>query len=137
MKPNVSVIIPNYNHAPYLIERIESVLNQTYQDFEVIILDDCSKDNSHEIIELYRNHSKVSQIEYNETNSGSTFKQWQKGISMAQGEWIWIAESDDVADFTFLEVLVAKTKKHLDLSIIYSQSLKIDSAGKTIGSWKS
>jgi hypothetical protein len=70
-------------------------------------------------------------------NSGSTFKQWQKGISMAQGEWIWIAESDDVADFTFLVVLIAKTKKYSALSIVYSQSLKIDSGGKTIGSWRS
>ena len=53
MSPTVSVIIPNYNHAPYLKERIDSVLNQTYQDFEVIILDDCSPDNSVEVIEQY------------------------------------------------------------------------------------
>ena len=44
--PLVSVIIPNYNHAPFLKERIDSVLNQTYQNFEVILLDDCSTDNS-------------------------------------------------------------------------------------------
>ena len=57
--PFISIIIPNYNHAPYLTERIESVLNQTYQNFEVIILDDCSTDNSREIIEKYANNPKV------------------------------------------------------------------------------
>ena len=61
----VSVIIPNYNHAPFLVERIESVLNQSYPDFEVIILDDCYTDSSKEIIEKYRNNPKISQIIYN------------------------------------------------------------------------
>ena len=133
----VSVIIPNYNHAPYLAQRVDSVLNQSYTNFEVIILDDCSTDSSRDIIEQYQNHPKVSKIVYNETNSGSTFKQWQKGIDLAQGEWIWMAESDDVAEFKFLEELIAKTKKYPNLSIVYSESLKIDSAGKNIGSWRS
>ena len=93
----VSVIIPNYNHAPFLKERIDSVLNQTYDNFEVIILDDKSTDNSKEVIANYRGHSKISHIVYNEENSGSTFKQWQKGFSLAKGDYIWIAESDDVA----------------------------------------
>ena len=102
----VSVIIPNYNHAQFLNLRIESVLRQTYRNFEVIILDDCSTDNSREIIELYRAHPHVSKIVFNETNSGTTFKQWQKGIELAQGEYIWIAESDDWCEPTFLEVLI-------------------------------
>ncbi|MDR1707138.1 MAG: glycosyltransferase [Prevotella sp.] len=99
----VSVILPTYNHAPYLKQRIDSILNQTYQDFELIILDDCSPDNSREIIESYRNNLHISHIIYNETNSGSTFMQWEKGIQLAKGEYIWIAESDDFADVTFLE----------------------------------
>ena len=56
----VSVIIPNYNHAKYLKQRIDSVLNQTYQDFDVIILDDSSTDESKTIIEQYRDHPKVN-----------------------------------------------------------------------------
>ncbi len=102
MNPSVSVIIPNYNHAPFLKERIDSVINQHYDNFEVIILDDCSKDNSREVIEQYRNHPKVKHIIYNEANSGSTFIQWHKGFRLAEGEYIWIAESDDVADLDFL-----------------------------------
>src|SRR5207342_2166753 len=81
--PEVSVIIPNYNHAVYLEQRIESVLNQTFQDFELIILDDCSPDNSRDVIDQYRVNSKVSHIVYNSINSGSTFKQWQKGIELS------------------------------------------------------
>ena len=99
---NVSVIIPNYCHARFLNQRIDSVLNQTYSDYEVIILDDCSTDNSREIIESYRNHPKISHIVYNEKNSGSTFIQWEKGFELARGEYIWIAESDYVARSTFL-----------------------------------
>ena len=50
----VSVIVPNYNHARFLQQRIESILNQTYSDFDLLILDDMSPDNSREVIEQYR-----------------------------------------------------------------------------------
>jgi glycosyltransferase involved in cell wall biosynthesis len=128
----VSVIVPNYNHAPYLRERLDSVLAQTYQDFEVIVLDDCSTDNSRTIIESYRDVPHVSQIIFNEQNSGSTFVQWERGIEAAQGEFIWIAESDDVADSRFLEVLMAELAQHPDANIAFSQSRLIDSQGEDL-----
>ena len=106
--PLVSVIIPNFNHAHYLKQRIDSVLNQTYQNFELIILDDCSTDNSLEIINSYKNDHHVSHIVINDNNSGSPFLQWSKGIEMAKGELIWIAERDDSALPEFLETLVTE-----------------------------
>ncbi len=136
MSPLVSVIIPSYNHEKFLKERIDSVLNQTFQDFELIILDDLSPDNSQEIIESYRAHPKVSQIIYNEKNSGSTFFQWNKAVlSLAKGEFIWIAESDDVADPKFLETLVPMLQQNSEVVLAYSQSAKMDSEGKITGSW--
>ena len=104
--PLVSIIIPNYNHARFLDERMTSVLEQTYQHIEVIILDDCSTDNSREVIEKYRSNPKVSKIVFNDTNSGSPFKQWYKGFQLCKGEIVWIAESDDSCEPTFLESLV-------------------------------
>jgi len=122
----VSVIIPNYNHAVFLKERIESVLNQTYTNFELIILDDCSTDNSRDIIEQYRQHPKVSHIVYNKTNSGFPSAQWKKGVQMAKGEWIWIAESDDIAKPLFLETLVTCIQQYPTAGIVYSSSYKED-----------
>lgn len=131
----VSVIIPNYNHAPYLRQRIESVLNQTYQDFEVILLDDKSTDNSVEILKEYANNPKVSHFIVNDINSGTTFKQWQKGIALAQGEFIWIAESDDYAELTFLEKLMASIVQY-DSVIACACSLRVNLNGHTIRSQK-
>lgn len=110
----VSVIIPNYNHARFLNERIQSVLQQTYQNFELIILDDCSPDGgaSKAIIESYRGDPHVSHIVYNEINTGSAFKQWRKGFELAQGEYIWIAESDDCCDPTLLDTLMGQLLEH-------------------------
>ena len=120
--PKVSVIVPNYNHAPYLRQRLDSIYNQTFQDFEVIILDDCSTDNSKEIIEEYRNRPQTSHIVYNEANSGSPFKQWAKGFDLAKGEYIWIAESDDWANEHFLEKITPSLEKDPSLSIAFSAS---------------
>ena len=129
MKPKVSIIIPNYNHEAYLKKRIDSVLTQTYQNFEVIILDDCSTDRSYEIIEGYRQHPIVSTINYNKQNSGSAFKQWKKGIELAKGEWIWIAESDDFCTHDMLSRLIDNIGRCADVVLSYCQSFEVDENG--------
>jgi len=120
--PRVSVIIPNYNHAAYLVQRIDSILSQSYQDFELIILDDCSTDDSRNIIETFRGHPRISHIIYNSENSGSTFIQWEMGISLAAGELIWIAESDDWCELNMLEELVHGMEKDGNCVISYCQA---------------
>ncbi len=107
-QPLVSIIVPNYNYARYLEQRITSIINQTYPNFEIILLDDKSTDNSVDIIDKYKDCKKVSKIIINEENSGSPFIQWEKGIGEAEGDIIWIAESDDYCAHNFLEVLVDK-----------------------------
>ncbi len=130
--PNVSVIIPNYNHARYLRRRIESVLGQTYQDFEVILLDDCSTDHSREILVSYADNPKV-RVEFNAENSGSVFKQWNKGVRLARGEYIWLAESDDYADERLLERLVAVLDAEPEATFAYCRSWRISEDDKQDG----
>ncbi len=123
----VSIIVPNYNHEKFLVQRMESILSQTYQDFEIIILDDCSTDGSRLIIEKYRNNNKVSDVIYNVNNGGSAFLQWKRGISAAKGEYIWIAESDDYCDPNFLELAVDKLQNGFDL--FYARTVNVDYEG--------
>lgn len=121
--PLVSIVIPNYNHAPFLKERIDSVLNQSYTEFEVIILDDCSSDQSREVIESYRGHEKIKHIIFNKNNSGNTFTQWQKGVELAVGEWVWIAESDDLAHPDFLLKCLASAQ---EVDMVFCKSIIIN-----------
>src|SRR5215218_1678286 len=118
-----SVIVPNFNHGGFLEQRIESILRQTFQDFELIILDDASTDNSMAIIEQYRNHPKVSHIIQNKTNSGSPFRQWIKGIDVALGNWIWVAESDDFADETFLQSAADAIANNPTIGLYYCDTI--------------
>lgn len=131
-KPKVSVIIPNYNHARFLEQRIRSVLQQTYQDFEVILLDDCSTDESRAIIETYRNHEKVSHLIFNDVNSGNTFHQWKKGIELAKGEYIWLAESDDYCAQNFLEITTKLIDENPTASLVYCSSHRVNAEGEYI-----
>jgi len=126
-----SVIIPNYNHAAYLPGRIDSVLSQTYPNFELIILDDCSTDNSRNIIESYRARLKSSRIIFNEKNSSSPFSQWIKGIELAKNEWIWIAESDDFADPDFLQEAAKAIQQHDSTGLFYCDGLILETANKS------
>lgn len=131
--PKISVIIPNFRHALFLDERIASVLNQTYDNFEIIILDDKSPDNSVEVINKYRSNPRVSHIVVNEENSGSTFKQWANGFKLSQGDFIWIAESDDVADRHLLEYLVNGIKSNNNIVLAFTNTHTIDVDGNLLG----
>ncbi len=130
--PKVSVIVPNYRHAPYLHWRIDTILSQTFQDFELLILDDASPDNSREIIEQYRGRERV-RILYNEVNSGSVFRQWEKGVNATESDYVWIAESDDWADPRFLERLVPVLDAHPKVGVAYCQSWLTDRESKING----
>ncbi|MDN3492431.1 glycosyltransferase family 2 protein [Winogradskyella bathintestinalis] len=130
MAPKVSIIIPNFNHINYLPQRLDSVFNQTYQDFEVILLDDASTDGSADILKTYQNHPNVSHVILNTVNSGGPFKQWKKGIELAKGKYIWIAESDDVAHTFFLEETVKFAESKQDLGLVFVASEVINKDDK-------
>lgn len=128
----VSVVIPNYNYVEYLESRIQSVLSQTYPIYEIIFLDDNSTDAS---IEVAKRVLETTSIPYkilkNDTNSGSVFKQWAKGIHIAKGDYIWIAEADDLCEVDFLESVVQGFKVP-DTILSYTQSKMMDSQGKIL-----
>jgi hypothetical protein len=130
--PKVSVIVPNYNHARFLRRRIESILRQTFQDFELILLDDCSTDESRSILSSYAGDPRV-RLEFNEVNSGSAFKQWNKGLRLARGDYVWIAESDDCAEERFLGRLVALLDANSDVAFAYCRSWRLSHDDKVDG----
>jgi glycosyltransferase involved in cell wall biosynthesis len=130
--PIVSVIVPNYNHARFLPRRIGSILKQSFQDFELILLDDCSGDESRSILSRCATDPRV-RIEFNDTNSGSTFKQWNKGVRLARGKYVWIAESDDYADERFLERLVAVLEIDPAVAFAYCRSWQVSDEDQLTG----
>lgn len=106
-RPLVSAIVPNYNHARYIEQRLRSIDEQTWRDIEIIVLDDCSTDDSRDVIErVSKTLRSPVKLVFNDENAGNVFAQWRKGISLAKGELIWICESDDFCENDFLERMV-------------------------------
>lgn len=128
----VSVIIPNFNYEKYLKARTDSILEQDYPIYEIIFLDDCSTDNSVDFIEDFADHSVIRTIVIkNKKNSGSVFNQWAKGIAYTKGDYVWIAEVDDLSEKTFLNnVIEGFYDERVILS--YSQSKQIDENSQVI-----
>jgi glycosyltransferase involved in cell wall biosynthesis len=124
--PKVTVITPNYNHARFLPRRLDSILAQSFRDFELIILDNASTDNSREVITAYVHDPRVRAI-FNKRNNGSPFKQWNLGLRHATGEYLWIAEADDYAEPTLLETLVHRLERHPNVGLAMCQSFIVDS----------
>ncbi|MDR1280052.1 MAG: glycosyltransferase [Opitutaceae bacterium] len=126
----VTCIIPNYNYSSYLPQRLESIFQQTYPIFDIVFLDDCSSDNSISIAKQKLNQQPIDYIiEANSTNSGSVFKQWEKGISLAKGDFIWMAEADDFCRNDFVESLIPFFKDR-KVNLAYSQSCLVDQDNK-------
>lgn len=128
----VSVVVPNYNYSKFLIRRLYSILSQTEKIYELIILDDKSTDDSRELIDkIYDSLKQYVNIKkvYNEENSGTPFKQWAKGMSLASGDYIWIAEADDYCDKHMLNSLVGKVKEDSEIYIAYVDTAFTDKYG--------
>lgn len=128
----ISVVVPNYNYSNYLYQRVYSILNQNYKIHELIILDDASKDNSLFYIEQIE--QKISEfvnvkVVVNDINSGNAFSQWQKGMNLASGDYVWVAEADDYAKKNFLNEVVSPLKKNNNIVISYADTGFIDSNG--------
>jgi glycosyltransferase involved in cell wall biosynthesis len=133
--PLVSVIVPGYNHAPFLDERIRSIVGQSYQNIEILLMDDCSPDGSRDILESWARKDPRISLLFNDENSGSPFHQWKIGADWASGKYLWIAESDDVAELDMLKLHVEALERNASAVIAYSQSTMIDQHGEEIGSW--
>jgi O-antigen biosynthesis protein len=131
--PLVSVIVPNYQHAEYLPQRLASIVAQGVSDLEIILLDDCSADGSREILEAFAQSEPRARLVANAVNSGSAFRQWQKGLALARGRYVWIAESDDAARPGFLPTLVGLLDRHPEAVLAYCQSEMIDERGCSLG----
>lgn len=126
--PKVSIILPSYNHNRFLKDRINSIVNQTYQDFELIIIDDCSTDGSIETLKAFVNEYShiVKHFIINEENSGSGYTSWKKGIELADSGYIWIAETDDYSHSEFLEKSVSVLDKNNECALVFCNSNYID-----------
>jgi hypothetical protein len=137
--PAISVVVPNYNYAEHIPKRLSSIFLQTQPVKEILVLDDCSSDDSLEVIPAvaaeWRRHIRLLP---NQTNSGSVFKQWRKAAESASGEFLWIAEADDLCSPQFLAEVVALMRHDPSVQFAFSDSASIDGAGEPLSeSYKS
>jgi len=131
MTPLVSVIMASYSHEQFISESIESVLNQTLADLELIIVDDGSQDNSRETIKKYEEQDPRIRTKFHEINEGIS-KTYNDGLDMAKGQYIALASSDD----TWRQDRLKKQLEVLNLDenlVVWSEAAIIDSKGKPSG----
>lgn len=124
--PMVSVVLPTYNRAALLPASIESILNQTYENFELIIIENGSTDNTMELLNAYRNKDKRIKIINNTENRGISFARNQ-GNKIARGKYIAIMDSDDISLPDRLEKQVAFMEKNPDIAAASSWKQELDS----------
>lgn len=126
----VSIIMPSYNTAAYIKETINSVISQTYQQWELIIVDDCSTDNTDEIVGSFLKDSRIRYMK-NERNSGAAVSR-NRAIREARGKWIAFLDSDDLWMSEKLEKQIAFMKRN-EYSFSYTSYEEIDVDGNSTG----
>lgn len=129
--PLVSVIMPVFNEQEYLSKSIESILNQTFRDFEFIIVDDASTDASSEILKRYASEDRRSVLIRNPVNQGLALS-LNNALSVAKGEFIARMDADDIAVKDRLEIQLAFLNKNPEISLVGSSMYMIDFKGNII-----
>ena len=123
--PLVSVITALYNHKPFLAERVRSILGQSMQDFEWIVVDDCSTDDSFDEIRRLTEGDGRVRVLRNERNRGHMVTN-QRGLDDARGTYVYRVDSDDSCDARFLATLTSVLAEHPDAGLAYCRSLRMD-----------
>ena len=121
--PAVSIVIPMYNAEKYIGECLDSILAQTFTDFEVIIVDDCSTDKSCEIVKSYiETHTGTDKLKLvrRKTNSGASGIPRYDGLLLSRGEYVSFIDSDDIITKTALEELYPIAKK-FDADVVHCE----------------
>jgi hypothetical protein len=131
-QPQISVILPVYNSEKYLVEAVESILGQTFTDFELIAIDDCSTDNSPTILESFRQKDKRLIVERHAENQGVTAA-LNSGLALARGIYIARMDADDISLPDRFEKQVAFLEKHPEIDILGSAVQLVDEFGANIG----
>ncbi|MCU0323414.1 MAG: glycosyltransferase family 2 protein [Chitinophagaceae bacterium] len=126
--PLVSIAMATYNGAKYIEEQLQSIIQQTYSNLEIVIVDDCSKDNTVETIEHYQEQYPFIRLYINEQNSGVT-KTFETAIQECSGEFIAISDQDDIWELNKIEILVNEIGEH---DAVYSNSLLVDASGQSL-----
>lgn len=132
MPPKVSVVIKSYNHAAYVSQTIHSILEQSFQDFEIIVTDDGSTDGTPDIVRQF--HDDRIKLEVMPRNLGISMAM-NSAISRARGEYIAILNSDDFALPDRLEKQVSFLNSRPDISIVVGLPLPVDDDGKECASY--
>lgn len=127
---SVSIITPTYNSSRFIIDTIESVVNQTYPDWELIIIDDASTDSTIKIIEEHLQYYSNIKLLKNLTNKGAAFTR-NRGIEIAKGNYIAFLDGDDIWKPHKLEVQIAFMEKH-KLAVCYSSYDLMDEHGNSL-----
>jgi len=135
-QPLVSIIIPMYNAEKYIAETIESVVNQTYKNWELIVVDDCSTDSGRDIVREYIKKDKRIKLIESETNFGGPARPRNIGIDNAKGEYIAFLDADDVWLSEKLQIQIEILMYNREYDIIDANAYTIDKNSKKIDSLK-
>jgi glycosyltransferase involved in cell wall biosynthesis len=127
----VSVIVASYNHASFLARRMDSLCSQTYKNVEIIVIDDCSPDDSRKILAEYECDPRITLI--NRTANAGWIEVSNQGLQLAKGEFVLFANCDDYCDDIMIEKLVFALQKNASVGVAYCRSLLVDVDGNNIG----
>jgi glycosyltransferase involved in cell wall biosynthesis len=128
----VSVIIPVYNGDRYILQAIESTLNQTYQDYEIVVIDDGSSDNSFEILQPYL-QSNRDKIRYQKQDNQGVAAARNLGLKIARGSYIAFLDQDDYFFPDKLEAQVNYLEANPEIGMVHSGWQRVDANGKFLG----
>jgi glycosyltransferase involved in cell wall biosynthesis len=132
--PRVSIVLPNYNYARYLDQRLGSIASQTFKDVEILLLDDCSTDESRDILIEFARVHPLARTLFASQNGGSPFLAWDAGIAASRGDFVWIAEADDWCEPDFLRRLLPAFDEQ-GTRLAHGRSIPVNADGEIVGDY--